>query len=139
MFLKLITLFLSISSSSMGNDSTVAENDMLGKWHIKYCYQNNQFDNCKNCQKETADLVYVFKKKVFSEVMEDSTVVVLNRRYGSWSIDNNVLIENTTQKLNGKVIKYVHEYKLVKLSNDKYFVTTIEDNAPLYIYYCRIK
>lgn len=139
MILKLISLLLSISSSNYSNDSSITENEMIGKWYIKYCYENTHDETCKNCQKETADLVYVFKKKVFSEVLEDSTAVVQDRRYGSWSLVDNVLVENTKQKLNGKIINYVHEYKLVKLSNDKFFVSTIEDNAPLYIYYCRAK
>lgn len=128
-----------MSSSAVGNDSTITESEMIGKWHIKYCYENPQFAVCKDCQKEVPDIVYVFKKKVFSEVLEDSAALVQNRRYGNWSLENNILMENTSQKLNGKIVKYIHEYKLIKISKDQYFVSTIEDNAPLYIYYCRIK
>ena len=128
-----------MSSSNLSGDSIVTENEMIGKWHIKYCYQNDQFESCKDCQKEVPDIVYEFKKKVFSEVQKDPTAVVQNHRYGSWTLVNNLLTENTTQKLNGKIIHYVHEYKLVKISPDQYFVSTVEDNAPLYIYYCRIR
>ncbi len=137
MILKLLTLFLSFSSTTIENDSIITEAEMIGKWRINYCYE--KVDSCKNCQKELADLVYVFKKKVFSEVLEDATALVQDRRYGSWTLANNTLIENTTQKLGKKIINYVHEYKLVKINNDKFFVSTIEGNAPLYIYYCRVK
>ena len=139
MIVKLIALMMSLSSSSINSDSIITEADMIGKWRINYCYESTKNDSCENCQKELADLVYVFKKKVFSEVLEDTTALVQDRRYGSWSLINNVLIENTNQKLGKKIISYVHEYKLVKISNDKFFVSTIEGNAPLYIYYCRVK
>ncbi len=130
---------LSLSTGNVAGDSTITEAQMIGKWRINYCYDDRKLKNCKDCQKETADLVYVFKKKVFSEVMEDTSGLVPDRRYGSWSLVNNVLIENTTQNLNGKIINYVHEYKLIKLSDDKYYVETLEGTAPLYIYYCRVK
>lgn len=133
---KFITL-LSLWTTNPA-DTVITEADMIGKWNIKYCYEKNT-QSCQNCKTEEGDLVYVFKKKVFSEVMEDTTGLVPDRRYGTWSLKNNVLMENTTQNLNGKIINYVHEYKLVKISKDKYFVSTVEGGNPLYIYYCRLK
>jgi hypothetical protein len=134
--LKFITL-LSLWTSNP-TDTLITESDMLGQWNIKYCYEQN-LASCKQCKTEENDFIYDFKKAVFSEVLPDGEKLVQDRRYGSWSIKNNVLIENTTQNLNGKIINYVHEYKLTKINKDQYYVVTIEGGAPLYIYYCRLK
>ena len=133
---KLITL-ISLWTANPA-DTVITEADMIGKWNIKYCYEKNQ-KSCMDCKTEEGDFVYDFKKAVFSEVMQDQEKLVQDRRYGSWSLKDNVLVENTTQNLNGKIVNYVHEYKLVKISRDKYFVSTTEGGTPLYIYYCRLK
>ncbi len=137
--IKILTLSWILSWGQQAVDSTITEQDMIGKWNIKYCYDKNN-STCRECKTEEGDLVYVFKKKVFSEVMEDTTRLVPDRRYGTWSIGkNNTLVENTSQNLNGKIINYVHEYKLIKISQDNYYAIRMEGSTPLYIYYCRIR
>jgi hypothetical protein len=136
MFLKLFSI-LSLWTANPA-DTVITEADMIGKWNIKYCYEKAQ-QSCIDCKTEEGDFVYDFKKAVFSEVMQNEEKLVQDRRYGSWSLKDNVLVENTTQNLNGKIVNYVHEYKLTKINKDKYFVSTIEGGTPLYIYYCRLR